>query len=338
MSFGMMKAGIQVLAGIDNDLSCKETYEINNKPSKFLHEDIADLSPGTLSEILHIKKDDDELVFIGCSPCQFWSKINTDKTKSQKTAFLLKEFQKFVDWFNPGFVVIENVPGLMSKTKQTILPEFLSFLDSKRYSYDFDIINSKLHGVPQNRKRYLLVASRLVKNMTLPKPVEDKNLTVRNFIGEENGFPKIKAGHKDPSAFIHSAAALSENNLKRMKKTRKDGGTRDGWKKDPELQIPAYEGKDNIFKNVYGRLFWDQPASTITTRFNSFSNGRFGHPEQDRAISLREGATLQTFPKNYIFKASNQSAIARQIGNAVPPALAEKVGRHLIGIYNHGNI
>ena len=109
--------------------------------------------------------------------------------------------------------------------------------------------------------------------------------------------------------------------------THCDGGNRLSWKDDPELQIGAYRGRDNIFKDVYGRMFRDKPAPTITTRFNSLSNGRFGHPKEPRALSLREGATLQTFPKTYIFKESNNNAsIAKHIGNAVPPELAKRIG------------
>jgi DNA (cytosine-5)-methyltransferase 1 len=115
--------------------------------------------------------------------------------------------------------------------------------------------------------------------------------------------------------------------------TAKSGGTRTAWKDDKKLQIPAYNGRDEIFRDVYGRMFWDRPAPTITTRFISFSNGRFGHPEEDRAISIREGATLQTFPKEFVFHGTSLGSLARQIGNAVPPALAERIGQHLSNIH-----
>jgi DNA (cytosine-5)-methyltransferase 1 len=109
------------------------------------------------------------------------------------------------------------------------------------------------------------------------------------------------------------------------------------WSADEELQIPAYEGRNNIFRDVYGRMFWDRPAPTITTRFNSFSNGRFGHPEENRAISIREGARLQTFPMEYSFLGPSLNSLARQIGNAVPPELARRIGVHLRSVFtNHG--
>jgi len=336
MSYGLQTAGIQILAGIDNDLSCKETYERNITDAKFINNDITDLKEDNLGSLLNINKNDDNLILAGCSPCQYWSKVRTDKTKSLKSAFLLKNFERFIAHFRPGFVVVENVPGLATNKKQSILPDFIGFLRKEGYAYDDGVINAIEYGVPQNRKRYLLIASRLTENIRLPGPEYNPNLVVKNYIGIANGFNKILAGHRDDSDFLHSAAILSKENLKRIQLTPKSGGDRSSWKDDKSLQIPAYLGKDNIFRDVYGRMYWDRPAPTITTRFNSFSNGRFGHPEEDRAISIREGATLQTFPKHFIFKGSNMASLARQIGNAVPPEIARRIGAHIIEIAQHG--
>jgi len=154
-------------------------------------------------------------------------------------------------------------------------------------------------------------------------------LTVSAFIGIGNNFQEIAAGHRDVSDFQHTASGLSPNNLRRIQVTPKSGGNRSAWKNDRNLQINAYRGRDKIFRDVYGRMYWDRPAPTITTRFNSFSNGRFGHPSEDRAISIREGATLQTFPKEFVFHGPSISHLARQIGNAVPPELARRIGCHL---------
>ena len=336
MSYGLARSGVSILAGIDCDPDCRATYEHNNKPARFLERDIAALDPFELASELGVGQNDDDLVLVGCSPCQFWSKINTNKTKSAKSAFLLREFERFVGWFNPGFVVIENVPGLLTKRKQTILPQFKRFLEVNGYAYAHAVVNANRYGVPQKRKRYLLIATRLLKGIELPKGRKNPRLIVRNFLGVKNGFKRIAAGHKDKTQFMHTTASLSANNLRRMRTTPKNGGTRASWKDDPDLQIKAYRGKDEIFRDVYARMFWNHPAPTITTRFNSFSNGRFGHPTQNRAISLREGATLQTFPKTYIFKASNEQTIARQIGNAVPPAMAKRIGRFINSIAPNG--
>jgi DNA (cytosine-5)-methyltransferase 1 len=336
MSLGFSKAGITVLGGIDNDKDCRATYEKNISGAKFIKHDISTLSAPELGRRLALERNDPFLIFAGCSPCQFWSKIRTNKTKALQTAFLLKQFQKFIRHFLPGLVVVENVPGLHNQKKKTILPDFIRFLESLGYAWDDGIINAFHYGVPQNRRRYLLIATRLAPVIALPSPVPDSSLTVRSFLGIWNGFREIAAGHRDISDFQHTSSGLSPNNLRRIRKTTESGGDRAAWKDDEILQIDAYRGRDNIFRDVYARMYWDRPAPTITTRFNSFSNGRFGHPAENRAISIREGATLQTFPKDFVFHGTNLTSLARQIGNAVPPELARRIGQHLITIASNG--
>ena len=336
MSLGLRNAGIQVLAGVDNAADCRKTYETNIKGAKFIKHDISTLSASSLGERLNLRQNDPTLIFAGCSPCQFWSKIRTDKTKAARTAFLLKQFQKFIKYFRPGFVVIENVPGLHSRKTESILPGFIDFLSLLGYAWGDGIINANHYGVPQNRIRYLLIATRMAAQVTLPPSQPTEGPTVRDFIGVANGFKRIAAGHRDDSDLQHTAAALSSDNLRRIQVTPKSGGDRSAWKDNEELQINAYRDKDDIFRDVYGRMYWDRPAPTITTRFNSFSNGRFGHPEEDRAVSIREGATLQTFPKDFVFHGTNTNQTARQIGNAVPPVLAQTIGKHLISIASNG--
>lgn len=336
MSYGLGRAGVTVLGGIDNDAACKKTYQ-RNVGAKFIKHDISTLSAPALGRRLGLEPDDPYLIFAGCSPCQFWSKIRTDKSKSERTAFLLNKFQKFIAHFRPGFVVVENVPGLLTNKSESILPGFVQFLHQLGYATDDGVINARNYGVPQNRKRYLLIATRLIQSIRLPAAEENANLTVGSFIGIANGFSAIAAGHRDPTDLQHTASALSAENLKRIRMTPPSGGDRSAWKDDNELQIEAYRGRDDIFRDVYARMFWDRPAPTITTRFNSLSNGRFGHPDEDRAISIREGATLQTFPKEFVFVGTNLNCLARQIGNAVPPALAERIGRHLMEVA-HGTV
>ncbi len=330
MTFGLKLAGINVLAGIDIDEECRETYELNNQNSIFIHADIKKLTETDLQNKIDIKRNDDSMIFIGCSPCQYWTKINTHKKKSTETKNLLNEFRRFVDYFRPGYIFIENVPGLSGKKEESNLSTFLEFLEINDYKYDFSIINSNHYGVPQNRKRFILIASRVLKNIKIPPPVKDDSLVVKNFIGEHKGFSKIEAGYKDETNNLHTAASLSEKNLLRLKKTPPDGGNRWSWKDDPELQINAYKGKDTIFRDVYGRIYWNKPAPTITTKFIRTSSGRFSHPEEHRGLSLREGATLQTFPNEYVFRGPNIDSIARQIGNAVPPQLARCIGCALL--------
>ena len=330
MSYGLQNAGIQILAGIDYEISCKETYEANIKNAKFIHANVFELTEKELESTLNLSKNDDDLILIGCSPCQYWSVIQTSKKKSEQSKNLLSEFQRFVEYFTPGYVVVENVPGVFSRRKESGLDVFIEKLESLGYVVHFDIHNTKNYGVPQSRKRFTLVANRITEDKLEPIELQDKVLTVRDVLGVENGFPKIPAGHQDGSDYMHSCAGLSEINLHRLTLIPKDGGNRSAFADRPDLQLKCFIGKDDSFKDTFGRLWWDRPAPTITTKFFSISNGRFVHPEEDRALSLREGATLQSFPKTYVFKANSRDKIARLIGNAVPPQYAEQIGKSIV--------
>jgi DNA (cytosine-5)-methyltransferase 1 len=330
MSYGLKQAGINVIAGLDIDYKCKATYEINNPGSIFIARDIIDMSEKELIDYVPIKRNDKKMIFVGCSPCQFWTIINTNKTKSEKSKSLLFEFMRFIDFYNPGFVLIENVPGLFKRQKESKLDEFISFLKSKKYSIAHNVVNMNDYGVPQHRKRYSLIASRITDKIELPEPDKQNRLTVKDVLGEINGFPKIPAGSIDNSDFFHSTCRLAQINIERIRRTPKNGGTRISYSTDDNLAINAHKKTKKSFSDVYGRMSWDKPAPTITTRFCSFSNGRFGHPEEDRALSIREGATLQTFPKDYIFKVNSIGQAAKIIGNAVPPEYARRIGEQII--------
>ncbi len=328
MTYGMRKAGVEVIAGIDNDPDVKETYEKNNPGTKFIQADAFKLKEIDLSNYTGIKKNDDDLILIGCSPCQYWSIIRTDKKKSQKSKDLLKEFHRFVKYFNPGFVVVENVPGILKKKEESGLQDFISDLENRGYKVQYKIVNLNEYGVPQTRKRFSLVASRVTENPIFPESDKNNRPVVKDFIGVHNGFPRVNAGYRDASEFNHTVAKLSEKNITRLKKTSRDGGSWSDWANDSALKRDRYDG--NGFIDNYGRMSWNKPAPTITTKFISISNGRFGHPEENRGISIREGATLQTFPKNYVFYTKSIGVAARMIGNAVPPEYAKRIGEAII--------
>lgn len=328
MTYGLRKAGIQVVAGIDNDPTCKETYEINNPGARFVEADVFDLKEADLAKMLDLKKKDDNLVLIGCSPCQFWSIIQTDKTKSKKSKNLLMEFKRFVDYFHPGYVLVENVPGILTKKDKSGLGQFVADLEDAGYKVHFGTVNMNEYGVPQSRRRFSLLATRLHEEPIFPKPDPKRRLKVKDFLGKDNGFKPIPPGHKDVTAFQHSTANLTEKNIERLKKTRKDGGSWSDWAKVSGLKRARYQG--NGFIDNYGRMSWNKPAPTITTKFISVSNGRFAHPEENRGLSLREGAVLQTFPKSYIFPHKQLHVSARIVGNAVPPEFARRLGEVII--------
>jgi DNA (cytosine-5)-methyltransferase 1 len=335
MSFGMQQAGIDVVAGIDFDPECKETYESNIKGAKYILADVSKLKEEDFSKKVDIKKNDDNLILIGCSPCQYWTIIRTSKNKSEKSKDLLREFHRFVEYYNPGYVVVENVPGILNKQKESGLNLFVDDLKKRGYAVHYKVVHLNEYGVPETRKRFSLIANRVTSKEIFPKP-DNSCPKVIDFIGIKNGFPKITAGHNDATSFMHTTAGLSDDNIKRLKLTPKNGGSRESWA-NTNLQLEAYKKIDrNIsFNDTYGRMSWDKPAPTITTKFFSISNGRFAHPDEDRPISLREGATLQTFPKTYKFFGTSISSIARMIGNAVPPLYAKKIG--LTIIKNHAS-
>jgi len=330
MSYGIQKAGIKVLAGIDFEPACKDTYEANIKGAQFILEDVFNLTELGLKNKLNLKKNDDELILIGCSPCQFWSNINTDKNKSLKSKNLLIEFHRFVQYFKPGYVVVENVPGVLRKKEESGLDAFINWLKEMKYEVHFDVHNVNDYGVPQSRKRFTLIANRVTKNILKPLEVEGDKPLLRDAIGEKKGFPRVHAGHKDDSEFMHTVAGLSDNNIERLKRTKKNGGSRTDYMGDKDLAPACHYNNPDNFKDTYGRMFWDKPASTITTKFFSISNGRFAHPVENRALSLREGAVLQSFPVDYIFKGTSMASVARIIGNAVPPKYAERIGLSIL--------
>ena len=329
MTYGLRQAGIDVIAGVDIDKEAKATYEHNNKGTIFIEKDIRRVHSNFFERNFGIQKNDDFLILVGCSPCQFYSIINTDKEQSLKTKDLLRNFARFVDYYKPGYVLVENVPGILTN-KQSIWPFFHGKLQELGYTkIVYDVIDLSYYGVPQSRRRFSLIATRLDVEIHLPQ-ADEKQALLSDFIGDSHGFQRVEAGHKDFSDFNHTVAGLSDKCLRRLRKTRHNGGSRLDWSDDPDLQLNCFIGKDDSFKDSYGRMWWNRPAPTITTKFFSISNGRFGHPEEDRAISLREGATLQTFPRDYVFKSNSITTTARLIGNAVPCEFARRLGEVIV--------
>ena len=334
MSLGMARAGIEIVAALDNDSACRETYVANHPDSEFILADITKASVSILAERAAIRRNDDAMLFIGCSPCQYWSIVNgrTDsdrKAKSRGSKNLLRNFIEFVDHYRPGFVVVENVRGIEKNPTESGLAELRDFFASNGYAHNSGVVMMNNYGVPQTRRRFVLVASRTLDEMALP-PRARGAPTLADCIGENSNLPKIRAGEVAPGDPMHRSAGLSDTNIRRLNLTG-EGDGRENWRKRDELQIDAYRNKPaGFFRENYGRMSWCKPAPTITTRFYSLSCGRFGHPEQNRAISLREGAMLQTFPKGYKFKTINFAVTGRLIGNAVPPKFAEHLGRSIV--------
>jgi len=216
MSFGLQQAGIDIIAGIDFDPECKETYEANIKGAKYILADVEKLKEEDLLKELEIKKNDNSLVLVGCSPCQYWTIIRTNKNKSRKSKNLLHEFYRFVKFYNPGYVVVENVPGILNKYKESGLDKFVKDLEKRSYAVHYEVVNLNKYGVPETRKRFSLIANRVTDEKIFPKP-NNSCPTVADFIGKKNGFTKASAGHKNSTDFMDTVAGLSKKKYRKVK-------------------------------------------------------------------------------------------------------------------------
>nr|WP_082708861.1 DNA cytosine methyltransferase [Marinobacterium profundum] len=325
-SCGFESAGFDIAFALDSDPVAIATFQENFPRAHTQVASIQDVHPRILTPIVGERIE--PILFCGCAPCQPFSKQNKNKKSDDPRRSLLLDFSKFVEHWLPEYVVVENVPGMQKLKLLGPFDQFRTFLEKLGYKTAYDVIPACGFGVPQKRERLVLIAS-IISDISLPEFSHDPSKgiaysTVRDWI---SNLPTLAAGEVCEIDPDHQAARLSETNIKRIKATP-EGGSRDSW---PEYLWLNCHKEHSGHTDVYGRLHWDRPASGLTTRCISLSNGRFGHPTQDRAISVREAACLQTFPRNYKFKGSLQSK-ARQIGNAVPPLMAQRVGE---AIYSH---
>ena len=322
---------MDIAFALDWDRDSQHTFQINFPDAIFKLEDIREISTSYVRTLVDAQRPN-PILFCGCAPCQPFTKQNTTRRpqEADDRLSLLSYFATLVEQCGPDIVFVENVPGLhrFDHGSQTF-GGFLQRLKLAGYSYDYKLVPLKRYGIPQNRSRLVLLAMagrygqiKLPPETNGPNAANPRYQTVRDWIGD---FPPIVAGAEHPDIPNHRAAKLSAKNLHRVRATP-EGGGHASWPK--ELQLPCHK-KTPGYSDVYGRMSWDLPASGLTTRCISYSNGRFGHPEQDRAISVREAASLQTFPLDFRFKGSLTS-MARQIGNAVPVHLAKIMGLHVI--------
>lgn len=318
---GLLDAGIEVVAGYDVDKACRYPYEHNNRPVVFRKRSVANV---TGKQLAALYPPNCWKVLVGCAPCQPFSKYTQGTEPSNHDKWrLLYEFGRIVRGLMPVVVSMENVLELK---RHEVYTDFYDKLVGLGYHVSSHEIYCPDYGIPQQRTRLVLLASLLGEISIIPTTHAEANyLTVRSAIG---GLPALKAGRVCATDPLHRTSSLSETNLLRIHRS-KPGGT---WRDWPEHLIADCHRKETgkTYPGVYGRMEWDKPSPTITTQFFGFGNGRFGHPEQHRGLSLREGAILQSFPPNYVFaKADNEypfKTIGRLIGNAVPVRLGAVIG------------
>ena len=324
LTHGLIKSRVNVVAGIDIEESCRFAYEKNNNGAKFINQDVSKINSKELLSLYpkgHIK------LLAGCAPCQPFSTYSQGRdVKKDKKWPLLYAFSRLIKEIKPELVTMENVPDV---TKHKVYHDFVSELEGLGYHIWSEKVFCPDYGIPQVRKRHVLLASKLGDLKIINPTRKSENYkTVRDTIGK---LPSIKAGQQHKSDPLHISSKLSELNIKRIKLS-KEGGSWQDWPE--ELRADCHKKESGkTYSGVYARMSWDKPSPTMTTQCFGYGNGRFGHPKQNRAISLREAAMLQTFPKSYQFMPQNinptMKAIGKMIGNAVPVKLGEVIGKSL---------
>ena len=330
---GLENSGLNVIAGFDIDETCRYTYEQNNHARYHL----ANIREVTEVDISNLYDPGAFRILVGCAPCQPFSQMRFklgEANQEDEKYNLLLEYGRLIEDVHPSIISMENVPQIQ---ETNIYTQFIDILNRNGYHFCSSVIYCPDYGIPQTRRRFVLIGSTLGPIQIIDPTHQRNNVHVSDFIQD---LPPINAGESDPNDPLHRAASLSEKNLERIRASV-PGGTWHDW---PDRLKCSCHRKDSgqTYSSVYGRMTWQQIGPTITTQFYSYGTGRFGHPEQDRALSLREGALLQTFPADYDFIDPEKKFIfrdiARHIGNAVPVRLGEIIGQTIIAHLQEHNI
>lgn len=326
LTAGLIKSGITVKAGYDIEDTCRYPYE-NNNNAKFINKDIQSVTSEEITQ--HYSKNSIKLL-AGCAPCQPFSKYNQGKDlQSDKKWPLLYYFAKLIKDIQPDLVTMENVPEVI---KHQVYQDFTKNLEEQGYQIWQSIVSCIDYGIPQMRRRHVTLASK-IGFIELIKPTHLENPMVLKDVIKH--LPAIKSGEACLNDNLHFSSKLSALNIKRIQASIPGGTWRD-WPEDLKLACHK-KSTGATYGAVYGRMEWNKPAPTMTTQCYGYGNGRFGHPEQDRAISLREAAIIQTFPDSYIFtenKKFSTRIVGRMIGNAVPVRLGEVIGLSFLNYLN----
>ncbi|HTC93863.1 MAG TPA: DNA cytosine methyltransferase [Terriglobales bacterium] len=282
---GLLDAGVKVAAGYDIDDMCRFPYEHNNPGARFHQQSVTTLSASDLSA--HYPEGHARIL-VGCAPCQTFSKYTQGlENDSDPKWTLLKDFGRLVQELKPDIVSMENVPEVQ---RYDIFEDFMSILDDEDFYYTKEVgswfVYCPDYGVPQHRRRLVIVASRLGPIELIPPTHRPSRY--RKVADVLRKLPRLSAGEECATDPLHRSSILSARNLQRIRAS-KPGGTWRDWPRRLRADCHKKESGET-YRGVYGRMEWDKPSPTITTQFFGFGNGRFGHPEQDRGLSLREGA------------------------------------------------
>ena len=330
LGLGLERAGFDILLSFDIDQKCIDTIHNNQKyfdhPAEAV--DIADMLGGKLLQTCGLERGE-LFLLAGGPPCQGFSIQRRGEDVDERNDLVLK-YGQLIDELYPRYFVMENVTGIAGKRGKTILQQLIEWVEEIGYTVHVDLLDAQDYGVPQRRKRYIIVGERKDMGIHYEYPkATGEHRTVRDTIGMLPEPPADGTDH--PEISLHRRDRLSKLNLQRIQAI-KEGQGRDDLPENLLADCHKIDSSVIGFRSVYGRMAWDDVAPTITARFDSFTRGKFGHPVQDRSISLREGALLQTFPMDFVFT-GNKVDVARQIGKAVPPKMAECIGKSIMDCY-----
>ncbi len=337
-TLGFKNAGYNVRAAVEIDPTACRSYRMNHPEVNLLERDIRLLDANSILDAAGLRPGE-TTALLGCPPCQGFSTLSKLGGEDSRNS-LVWRFVSLAIEILPEFVVFENVPGLKSGVGKLRWARARGLLQRAGYRLAEGIVDAASYGVPQFRKRLLLIASRYDNHYlsipevthTSPEAAGEKGLlswtTVRSALQD---LPPIATEQHHSVDLLHCAPRHVQIVLDRLRHIPHDGG---GRKSLPEALTLKCHRNHRGHWDVYGRMWWDRPAPTLTTGCTNVTRGRFAHPQEDRAITLREAARLQTFPNPYRFAGSRRE-IAGQIGNAVPPLLAAVLGGYILSIKNN---
>lgn len=334
---GFKAEGFKVLAAVEFNSVVAETYRLNHPEVILYVEDIRKIPPEKIQMQCGLRKGQLTVLSV-CAPCQPFSKQNRYRRNADDRASLVLEAIRFVEVLQPMFLFLENVPGL--KQNSDILGEFLGKLERLGYRLSTPtIVDAVDYGVPQFRRRLILLGTRLEMELRIPSPThaspndaaqlgKEKWLTVRDaFVGLQD----LNSGEKSEADPLHKARKHTALSLERLRHIPHNGGSRESL--PTEIQLACHRNGRNVgYHDVYGRMNFDKPSNTLTTGCTNFTKGRFAHPIFDRSITPREAARLQTFPDSYRFHGGYEQ-ISAQIGNAVPVKLAQVFAHYFYDLW-----
>ena len=320
VTLGLQQAGFNVVGAVDFDEGACQTYRANHPSVRLIQQDIRTVNPDVFSDLLSRNLD----LLVVCAPCQPFSSQNRRKSSDDRRKNLVAESQKFISRYSPSLVFLENVPGIKSSE---IFGNFRKWLEKKGYKVGEPMrVDAADMGVPQRRTRMILVAAKGIPLEEATRIMPLKRKSVYDAIGDLPE-PPIGKASVNTSDVLHYARKHSPLNIERLRHIPANGGSRESLPQDLQLSCHKNARKSH-FSDTYGRMKWEDVAPTLTTGCTDITKGRYAHPTQHRAITLREAARLQSFPDNYIFQ-GNAGQIATQIGNAVPPAMMRNIALRL---------